>query len=70
MPSARSSDSVAPTIRRAATIASGTPVALATNGTVRDALGLASITNTSLAPDEPLSESVCGGPFPFRFTAN
>jgi hypothetical protein len=43
-PSARSSASVAPTITRAATLASGTPVALATNGTVRLARGLASIT--------------------------
>ena len=45
-PSARSSASVAPTITRAATLASGTPVALATNGTVRLARGLASITKT------------------------
>ena len=43
-PSARSSASVAPTITRAATLARGTPVALATNGTVRLARGLASIT--------------------------
>ena len=45
-PSARSSASVAPTITRLATLASGTPVALATNGTVRLARGLASITKT------------------------
>ena len=36
---------------RAATLASGTPVAFETNGTVRLALGLASITKTW---DEPL----------------
>ena len=35
---------VAPSITRAAAFASGTPVALATNGTVRDARGLASST--------------------------
>ena len=46
-PSARSSASVAPTISRAATFASGTPVALLTNGTVRLARGFASMTNTS-----------------------
>jgi hypothetical protein len=45
-PSARNSASVEPTITRAATFTSGTPVALATNGTVRLARGLASITNT------------------------
>ncbi len=45
-PSSRSSASVAPTITRAATLASGTPVALATNGTVRLARGLASMTKT------------------------
>ncbi len=45
-PSARSSASVAPTITRAATLARATPVALATNGTVRLARGLASITYT------------------------
>jgi hypothetical protein len=53
-PSARSSSSVVsaalavalPAISRAATLTSGTPVALATNGTVREALGLASSTNT------------------------
>ena len=43
-PSSRSSASVAPTITRAATFASGTPVALLTNGTVRLARGLASMT--------------------------
>ena len=42
--SARSSASVCPTITRAATMASGTPVAFATNGTVRLARGLASST--------------------------
>ena len=36
--------SVAPTITRAATFASGTPVALLTNGTVRLARGFASMT--------------------------
>ena len=46
-PSTRSSASVAPSITRAATLASGTPVALLTNGTVRLARGLASITETS-----------------------
>ena len=45
-PSTRSSARVAPTITRAATLARGTPVALATNGTVRLARGLASMTNT------------------------
>ena len=48
-PSSRSSASVEPAITRAATLASGTPVALATNGTVRDARGLASMTNTWFA---------------------
>ena len=43
-PSARSSRSVAPIITRAAALASGTAVALDTNGTVRDARGLASST--------------------------
>ena len=43
-PSSRSSASVAPIITRVATFASGTPVAFATNGTVRLALGLASMT--------------------------
>ena len=43
-PSSRSSASVAPTITRDATLARGTPVALLTNGTVRLARGLASIT--------------------------
>jgi hypothetical protein len=45
--SSRSSASVAPSITRAAALASGTPVALLTNGTVRDARGLASITKIS-----------------------
>ncbi len=45
-PSARSSARVAPAMTRAATLASGTPVALDTNGTVRLARGLASITKT------------------------
>ena len=45
---------------RAATFTSGTPVALATNGTVRDARGLASITKTWPVPGSP----------PERFTAN
>jgi hypothetical protein len=35
---------VAPSMIRAAALASGTPVAFATNGTVRDARGLASST--------------------------
>ena len=43
-PSARSSAIVAPSMIRAAALASGTPVALATNGTVREARGLASST--------------------------
>ena len=47
-PSSRSSASVAPSMTRAATLASGTPVALATKGTVRLARGLASMTKTSL----------------------
>ena len=44
MPSARSSLMVAPSMTRAAALATGTPVALATNGTVREARGLASRT--------------------------
>ena len=44
MPSSRSSASVAPTSRRDAAAATATPVAFATNGTVRDARGFASIT--------------------------
>ena len=43
-PSARSSDNVAPMITRAATMATGTPVDLATKGTVRLARGFASRT--------------------------
>ncbi len=43
-PSTRSSASVAPSITRLATFANGTPVAFATNGTVRLARGLASMT--------------------------
>ena len=44
--SARSSMSASrsPSISRQATLASGTPIALDTNGTVREARGLASIT--------------------------
>ena len=45
-PSSRSSARVAPTITRVATFASGTPVAFATNGTVRLARGFASSTKT------------------------
>ena len=45
-PLSRSSSSVAPSITRAAIFTNGTPVALATKGTVRDARGLASMTNT------------------------
>ena len=45
-PSTRNSSSVAPNITRLATFANGTPVALATNGTVRDARGFASMTYT------------------------
>ena len=56
----RNSSSVAPHITRAATLTSGTPVAFATNGTVREARGLASITNTWAA----------SGLSPDRFTAN
>ena len=44
MPSARSSAIVVPSITRAAALASGTAVALLTNGTVRLARGLASRT--------------------------
>ena len=44
MPSARSCAIVAPSMIREAALASGTPVALATNGTVREARGLASST--------------------------
>jgi hypothetical protein len=43
-PSARSSAIVAPSMIRAAALASGTAVALDTNGTVREARGLASST--------------------------
>ena len=43
-PSARSSAMVAPSMIRAAALASGTAVALDTNGTVREARGLASST--------------------------
>ena len=43
-PSSRSPASVWPTMTRAAAMASGTPVALATKGTVRLARGLASST--------------------------
>ena len=43
-PSARRSAMLAPSMIRAAAFASGTPVAFATNGTVRDARGLASRT--------------------------
>ena len=42
----RNSSSVAPSITRAAILTNGTPVALATNGTVRDARGFASMTKT------------------------
>ena len=45
-PVSRSSASVAPTMSRAATLASGTPVALLTNGTVRLARGFASMIQT------------------------
>ena len=44
MPSCRSCGMVSPIITRAAALASGTAVALETNGTVRDARGLASRT--------------------------
>ena len=44
IPSSRSSLIVAPSMTRAAALAIWTPVALATNGTVRDARGLASRT--------------------------
>ena len=43
-PSARSSAMVAPSMIRAAALASGVAVAFDTNGTVRDARGLASST--------------------------
>ena len=45
-PSVRNSAKVAPSITRVATLANGTPVALATNGTVRLARGFASMTYT------------------------
>ena len=45
-PSARSSARVSPAMIQAASLASGTPRALATNGTVRLARGFASITKT------------------------
>ncbi len=44
IPSSRSSCTVAPSMTRAAALAIGTPVALATKGTVREARGLASMT--------------------------
>ena len=44
------SASRSPSISRAATLASGTPTALETNGTVREARGLASITYSSSSP--------------------
>ena len=44
IPSARSSAMVAPSMTRAQALASGTAVALLTNGTVREARGLASRT--------------------------
>ena len=49
MPSARSPATVAPSMIRAAALASGVAVALETNGTVRDARGLASSTNRTPA---------------------
>ena len=45
-PSVRNSAKVAPSITRVATLANGTPVAFATNGTVRLARGFASMTYT------------------------
>ena len=45
-----SSASRSPSISRQATFASGNPVAFDTNGTVRDARGLASITYSSSSP--------------------
>ena len=39
-----------PSISRQATFASGTPIAFDTNGTVREARGLASITYSSSSP--------------------
>ena len=48
-PSSRNCAKVAPSITRLATIAKGTPVALATNGTVRLARGFASMTYTLLS---------------------
>ena len=44
--SGRNSRSLRPVIRRAAIFASGTPVAFDTYGTVREARGFTSITNT------------------------
>jgi hypothetical protein len=48
-PSSRSPSTVAPSMIRAAALASGTAVALDTNGTVRDARGLASSTYSTPA---------------------
>ena len=44
------SASRSPSISRQAIFASGTPIALETNGTVREARGLASITYSSSSP--------------------
>ncbi len=44
------SASRSPSISRQATFASGTPTAFETNGTVREARGLASITYSSSSP--------------------
>ena len=44
------SASRSPSISRQATLASGTPIAFDTNGTVREARGLASITYSSSSP--------------------
>ena len=44
------SASFSPSISRQATLASGTPTAFETNGTVREARGLASITYSSSSP--------------------
>ena len=59
-PSSANSAKVAPHMTRAATLTSGTPVAFATNGTVREARGFASITKTCPVPGSP----------PERLTAN
>ena len=66
MPSARSSARVAPVITRAAALASGTPVALAAKGTVREARGLASST---YAVPSCTANCTLSGPFTSKASA-